>query len=491
MTDDIRERVLVVEDEPMGVMLLARILKEAECDVVVAKSGEEALSHVDNVDMVILDVMLPGIDGYEVARSFKASHTGEGLPIIFVSGHSKSVDKARAFEAGATDYITKPFDIDEIRLRIDNQIRIARLQRRVARQNEDLRQKNLELERFVEAIRAREPSTSESARGGKQAGQADDSLTGLDRVFTALSEVLPGTVLDKRYQLESMIGSGGFGAVYRAQHLVLDRPVAVKVLQPPRGPDADEQLKRFRSEAMSAYRFNHPNAVGVLDASVSSSGLPYIVMELLEGWSLREEIQNSGRIGHARCAEIMVPVCDVISRAHRAGFTHRDIKPDNIFIDFRDGVETIKVLDFGLAKLHQGSERSPHEEAMIIGTPPYMAPECFSGSEPAPEKIDVYAIAVVTFEALAGRLPFAPGPGGLAALINQHLSEPPPRLRDLEPDIPPLLENLVLAGLEKKAESRPAARAFGEQLVIAALSDDESLSPEDERTLRLRPLDNE
>lgn len=487
-----RERALVVEDEPMSVMLLVHMLEDSGCDVVIANRGEDALAHVDEVDLVLLDIGLPDIDGYEVAKRIRATERGRSVPIIFVSSYSGAVDKARAFDAGASDYVTKPFDVFEMRARIESRLRVARLQREVDLQRELLRQKDLEIERFVEAIRAREKPLSTPSRQGRITEPlVTRSERAFDRVFTALTEVLPGTVLDKRYRLDSTIGSGAFGVVYQATHLVLDRPIAVKVLQPPRGPEAALQLERFRTEAMSAYRFNHPNAVAVLDASVSSSGLPYIVMELLEGWSLREEIQNAGQIAHRRCTEIMVPVCDVISRAHKAGVTHRDVKPDNIFVSHSGGVETIKVLDFGLARLQAGASgtRADADSGSVAGTPAYMAPECFSGNPPDPEKADVYAIAAVTFEALTGRPPFLTGPGGMAALITQHLMDAPPRPRELAPDIPPLMESLVLAGLEKQPVRRPTA--FGEQLIIATLSEGDPLSVQDARTLRLEPLDDE
>lgn len=495
LESDSRARVLVVDDDPMSLMLLGRILKDAGCNVETASSGEDAIAFSESPDLVILDISLPGIDGYEVARRLKSTDSGESLPIIFISSHSKPVDKARAFESGATDYITKPFDFEEVRLRVENQLRLAELQHKVKAQNRVLQEKNRELERFVAAIQEREEDEpSEPATGSDSGRLLSGSKPGLDRVFTALSEVLPGTVLDKRYRLETLIGSGGFGAVYKARHLVLERPIAVKVLQPPRGENAERQLDRFRAEAISAYRFNHPNAVSVLDASVSTSGLPYIVMELLEGWSLREEIQNSGGLSLKRCAEIMVPVCDVISRAHKAGMTHRDLKPDNIFIDQPGATESVKVLDFGLARLQgeiDSAETNDKGEVTIIGTPAYMAPESFGGKETDAEKLDMYAIAAVTFEILTGRPPFVPDAGGLASLITQHLTAPPPRLRELVPDAPSLVENLLLAGLEKKPESRPDVRAFAEQLIIATISDGEALSEEGEQTLRLKPLDDD
>jgi ligand-binding sensor domain-containing protein len=359
--------------------------------------------------------------------------------------------------------------------------------------NVELRENKRQLERFVDAIRMRvRPVPGGTTRPSPGKG-SHDTHRALDPVFTALTEVLPGTVLDKRYRLDSLIGSGGFGSVYRGTHLVLDRPIAVKVLQPPRGHEAEEQLEQFRAEAMSAYRFDHPNAVSVLDASVSSSGLPYIVMELLEGQSLRDLIEKSGSLSVKRCAEVVVPVCDVMARAHRIGLVHKDLKPDNIFISVKGETETVKVLDFGLARFHpQSDDASEEVNRQVFGTPVYMSPEAFAGGEKDPDKTDVYAISVVTFEALAGRPPFVPPPGGDSwSLVTEHATAERPRLREFVPDAPVLLENLLLAGLEKEPDLRPTMRAFAEQLIIATLTDDEPESDEDRATLRLKPLDDE
>ncbi|MGK2857949.1 MAG: protein kinase domain-containing protein [Thermoanaerobaculia bacterium] len=487
--------VLVVDDDPLSTMLLTPLLRQIEVDVLTASTGEQALELLQRADLILLDISLPGMDGHEVAARARAEHGTNAPPIVFITTHKESAEKARAFESGASDYITKPFDFEEVRLRIKNQLRLLNLRDELESRNRELQQQNEELSRAIQQIQEKEEQLSSSRRDLILTEQhLMDSRRSVDRIFSTLSEILPGTVLDNRYKLESLIGTGGFGSVYRARHLILDRPVAVKVLQPPRGADAEEQLARFRAEAMFAYRFNHPNAVSVLDASVSSSGLPYIVMEFLEGWSLREELENSGRLTLKRCAEIIVPVCDVISRAHKSGMSHRDIKPDNIFVDLTSGAEIVKVLDFGLATLHVPSESSPtpgRSARYVSGTPAYMAPETFTGAPSDASKIDLYAIAVVTFELLSGQLPFPIGPGGVPALIAQHLSTAAPAIGTLVPGISKGVENLLLGGLEKSPDLRPTVRAFGEQLIIATLSSDEPLTEEEQATLRLKPLDED
>ena len=217
------------------------------------------------------------------------------------------------------------------------------------------------------------------------------------------------------------------------------------------------------------------------------------MMELLEGQSLRELIQTSGPFSVKRCAEIIVPVCDVMARAHRIGLAHKDLKPDNIFVSSRGEGEAVKVLDFGLARFHpQERGGSAEIDRQVFGTPVYMSPEAFEGGEEHPDKTDVYAIAVVTFEMLTGRPPFVPADRADSwSLVTKHATAEPPRLRAFVEDAPILLENLILAGLEKRPELRPTMRAFAEQLIIATLADEEPESDEDRATLRLKPLDDE
>src|SRR5687768_10108050 len=137
-----------------------------------------------------------------------------------------------------------------------------------------------------------------------------------DRIFSALADALPGTVLDGKYRLDEKIGAGGFGAVYQATHLAMKRPLAVKVFKPAPGNDSAEGLERFQLEAISACRINHGNAVAVLDSGISSEGIAYLVMELLNGHTLKSELKQHKRLSINRVGEILIPVCDVLSTAH-------------------------------------------------------------------------------------------------------------------------------------------------------------------------------
>lgn len=177
--------------------------------------------------------------------------------------------------------------------------------------------------------------------------------------MTTIPDPFIGVTLDGKYRLDAKIGVGGFGAVYRATHLNLNRPVAVKVLHNNIHNTTPENLERFRQEGVSACSVSHPNAVAILDFSITQDGHAYLVMELLDGRPLSDELQERFVLPLERCVEIIIPVCDVLTEAHASGIVHRDIKPDNIFLHRTRRGEVVKVLDFGIAKLARPERTRP------------------------------------------------------------------------------------------------------------------------------------
>jgi hypothetical protein len=287
-------------------------------------------------------------------------------------------------------------------------------------------------------------------------------------IFSALSEALPGTVLDGKYRVEEKIGSGGFGTVYRGEHMLLHHAVAIKVFRPVIGHVALESLDRFRLEGISACRIHHPNAVTVLDFDVSAGSLAYLVMELLQGNSLADELHAEGKLAPRRCAQIMAPVCAVLAEAHAAGIVHRDIKPTNVFIHRSQGEELVKVIDFGIAKLTDETRDLELKSAatatgMYVGTPAYMAPERLV-NEPYDGRADVYSVGVMMFEMLCGRLPFQVSGGGYWSVAMMNPLRRPPLLTEVEPSVPAELEVAVLRALSMESEQRPTAAELGAEL---------------------------
>jgi len=283
---------------------------------------------------------------------------------------------------------------------------------------------------------------------------------------------LVGLTLDEKYHLDSRIGTGGMGTVYRATHLLIDRPVAIKVLNPRYVEDEAAQT-RFRREARAAGRIQHTNAVTVTDFGRTAEGLVYIVMELLEGHTLRDVLAHDAPLDTARAVSMMLQVASAVGAAHDAGVIHRDLKPANIFIVQRkDAPPFVKVLDFGIAKLaaeaidDDDDPQTLTAVGAMIGTPRYMSPEQCEGAKLTPAS-DVYSLGIILYEMLTGTTPFN-GTSPIAIAIK-HSSTPPRAPREFVATIPVALEELILHALEKRPESRPQdANAFRNELYAVA-----------------------
>jgi serine/threonine protein kinase len=343
---------------------------------------------------------------------------------------------------------------------------------------------------------------------------------------------LVGTVVDSKYRLERLLGCGGMGAVFRAVHLGTDRTVALKVIVPDHAQDAGF-LARFAREARACGRLRHPNIVDVTDfghAEHQGRRLAYLVMEYLDGCSLADVLRDERALPIAWAVDVLRQVGSALEEAHRAGILHRDLKPDNIWLEpNRRGGYTIKVLDFGLAKLggrevevrpasssapvSDSSATPPEEEATlvrdaapaaaspgvardeteeathlrpaspppalaapesdgsetavgsIVGTPAYMSPEQCRG-RPLTPRSDVYSLAVIAYRLLSGKLPFS---GSAEALLAAHVSKAPRPIGELRRDLSKGAAALVMAGLSKTPEDRPpSAGAFAEMLAARA-----------------------
>ena len=268
---------------------------------------------------------------------------------------------------------------------------------------------------------------------------------------------LIGRVFHGRFRIEKLIGRGGMGAVYQAQQLGLDKPVALKVLAKHLAEE-ERQVERFKQEALRSSKLRHPNTIRVLDYGQSDDGYLYLAMELLEGTELSKVLRD-GPLEPRRAVKIARQICKAIGEAHAHGLVHRDLKPDNIFLcDFFGEKDFVKVLDFGIAKF---MEDTPGQEALtqtgfICGTPLYIAPEQALG-KPVTARTDLYACGVLLYEMLVGAPPFrADTP---IAIVMRHIHDQPPDLRHFKPDlnIPIELERLVFQLLAKDARERPSS----------------------------------
>jgi predicted Ser/Thr protein kinase len=270
-----------------------------------------------------------------------------------------------------------------------------------------------------------------------------------------------------RFRIECEIGRGGMGTVYRATHLGLERPVAVKIIKQEFASDRDV-ADRFLREARTMARLRHQHAAMIFDAGNLPDGRHFIIMEFVEGTTLSDALVRDGRFSPERAVKIGVQICDVLEEAHQLGIIHRDLKPSNIMLNERG----VCVLDFGVAKVLVTSAESTATHAttgsgQIVGTPRYMSPEQCLGQRVG-ARSDLYSLGVVLYEMLAGRPPFI-DPLPSAVLVKQATAPAPP-LPQLRPDIPKQLAIAVHTLLAKRPEDRPrtaaAARAILEKSLV-------------------------
>ncbi len=295
---------------------------------------------------------------------------------------------------------------------------------------------------------------------------------------SATEHPLIGQTLNGRYRVIAQIGTGGMSAVYRAEHVQLGRPVALKVLNAEMATHREAML-RFEREALVSAKIQHPNVVSATDSGRLRDGSLYLVLELVEGRSLRDLITSEGQLPMPRALSIATQIADALDAAHRAGIVHRDLKPSNVMLLARDGhSDFVKVLDFGLARA-QGATSAGEaltQSGRIFGTPEYMAPEQARG-EKVDERGDIYALGVILYELLAGRPPFESPE--LMALLIKHIQEAPP---PLPAEVPPRLARYVMTLLEKEPDQRPkSARQVSKALSKLAL-------PQVERSTRPPPV---
>ena len=261
-------------------------------------------------------------------------------------------------------------------------------------------------------------------------------------------------LLGGRYELGELIGRGGMAEVHRGYDTRLGRPVAVKILRSDHARDASF-LHRFRREAQSVAGLNHRSIVAVYDSGedrVTESGgaelaVPYIVMELVEGQTLREILNEVGRLDADEAARVCEGVLDALAYSHRMGIVHRDIKPGNVMIG-ADG--SVKVMDFGIARALADAQATMTQTAAVIGTAQYVSPEQARG-ETVDHRSDVYSVGCLLFELLTGRTPYVGEP---ISLTYQHVNADIPLPSSLEPDVPPSLDAVVAAALTKDRDQR-------------------------------------
>lgn len=264
-----------------------------------------------------------------------------------------------------------------------------------------------------------------------------------------------GDVIDGKYRLDRILGEGGMGVVFGGVHLALETPIALKCLRPELLGDA-QALGRFVQEARLAASIAHEHSTRIYDVGTTREGMPFIVMEHLEGQSLDERLTQHGPLPVGAAVTIVLQTLAVLAEAHAKGLVHRDLKPGNLFLQDRaDGALWVKVMDFGISKPIGPSSSSVKltEPRSLLGSPQYMSPEQLRDSSTVDHRSDIWSMGVVLFELLTGTVPFdAPS---LAELFGVILDDEAPSLRKVRGDVPPGLEDVVRAMLAKDPASRP------------------------------------
>ena len=440
--------ILVIDDDPDDLFLIEEELSDNGHRVIAASRGEEAapLALAHRPDAVVLDVLMPGLSGYNVLQALRSHRQTRSLPILFLSGLGDSDHRIEGLRRGADDYLPKPFVGEELRLRLEALLGRARRESDPPSEGESL----ADVLASLEAVELRE--TESSSRNSS-----------------------PSHPLLGRYQVLEKIAEGGMGLVLRGWDPRLHRPVALKTLRVDRLPDAGEasrNLSQLILEAIIGARFNHPHIVAVYDVEEISDAA-FIAMELVEGSSLREYLGIHGALPLDEVLALSLAVARGLAAAHTAGVQHRDLTPGNVLLGSDHG---IKLTDFGLAALLSQLEGDRH---LIFGTPGYVAPEVLRQKGHGPPA-DLFSFGVLVFQSLSGRMPF--WGESLPEITANTILEAPASLEPWVPQLPSDLEGLIAALLSKEPSERPTA---GE---AAALLED--LQGRVGGRWRFRPLQN-
>jgi hypothetical protein len=265
-----------------------------------------------------------------------------------------------------------------------------------------------------------------------------------------------GSVLADRYEIIERLGAGGMGAVYLARHLLMERLCAIKVLHPALARDP-EALQRFTSEARNASRIHHPNVCTVYDFGATPDGTVYLAMEYVDGRSLGTILAEQGALPVQRAAALLDGIAAGLDAAHALGIVHRDLKPDNVMVVAQGGRESVKLVDFGIAKaLERDVARDVTAPGTVVGTPDYMSPEQFAG-DPADRRSDVYALGLITYRMVTGILPFRADTA--RETLVRRLTEPPEPLAAAAPGIafPAGFQQAVDRALARRPDDRFSA----------------------------------
>ncbi len=413
--------ILIVDDDP-GVLCVA----ESACEA----AGHEAIATTDPtqavslatghaVDAVVLDVNMPELSGFEVLEALRRHPATGSVPVLFLSALSESRYRIRGLREGANDYLAKPFEPEELVLRVEQMV-------------------------------------AQRHRAGETPGTASEDLEKALRGGAVQGQIYLG-----RYQALETAGEGAMGVVLRGWDPRLKRPVALKTIRLAKflsKKDRSRRLAELLDEATTLARFSHPNIVAVYDVE-STADIAFVVMEYVDGISLFDYLKKRIRLSSGEAVGLGLGIARGLAAAHDVGVVHRDVKPGNILLGLD---HSIKVTDFGLARLIASLAAEPHK---ICGTPGFVPPENLRGLGYS-KTGDLFGLGAILFRCLTGVPAFG---GSFHERFLKTLKEEPPAPRLLNSKIPKPLNELVLDLLVKDPEARPSSAREVEERLLGSI----------------------
>jgi len=436
--------ILIADDQEI-VRLGIKFALEAYPDVkVVAESSDGITAILDALatipQVILMDIDLPKIDGIQASKQIKQALSDVRIIMLTTAEDDESV--FAALKAGADGYCLKSVSPDHLYSAIKAVSRgVAWLDPGIA--NRVLRSPGTE-------AGVKSQLASIAAPGGSSQSTA--------YTLPHLREV------GERYAIESIIGQGGMGIVYKAKHLLIDRPVAIKMLHPENAAN-DHLVGRFLSEAKSLSSLSHPNLVAVFDYGITASKEPYLVMEYYKGKGLDEILESGANMNVAQIIPILCQVCDALTAVHNQSIVHRDIKPSNVLIS---ADSLVKLVDFGIAKSLQSNNLINLTDAgEVVGTPKYMSPEQCMGKE-LDSRSDIYSLGCVMYEAFTGQTPFSAN--SFYEMAQQHIGVLPSSfsLTQAPRAVSQALSEVLFQALAKDPDKRQQTAGELKEALLAA-----------------------
>lgn len=331
-----------------------------------------------------------------------------------------------------------------------------------------------DLER-IDSLAAKSSSRTDSGNTASLSQETplhSDSERDDDDESYSLESELIGITIAGKYKVECLLGEGGMAQVFRAIHLGLDRPVVIKLMHSSM-PSMDTAMKRFEQECKVTAKLDHPNVVSVFDVGMLEGRRPFLVMEFIQGESLRDYLEREGSMSIKDASTVITQVCSGLAEAHNLGIIHRDLKPENIMLRERpDRPDWVKIVDFGIAHLKQGGQKLTRT-GIAIGTVDYMSPEYLS-DKPIDQRSDIYALGIILYEIIAGRCPFMAETA--EAVMAKHLWSKPLPLSHFRPDINAgcIFDEVVEKALQKEPDERFQSVNDMKVAILLALEEYES-----------------